>query len=158
MPVKRSATRAKSRRLVRDKDGWLKDSRTGALIGPDPEMERELTDAELERAWVFEGERVIKRGAGKNPRGRPPKAPEDRKRMVTVRLEPAVIDYYKAGGPGWQTRINATLERHVRASRKGGEGSVKAKPAAHVSKKSAHAHVARKLTTRHGARKRVPKK
>jgi uncharacterized protein (DUF4415 family) len=125
MTVKKSATRAKSRPVKRDRDGWLVDSRTGALTGPDLELERELTDAELERAWVFDKERVIKRGEGKNPRGRPPKAPEDRKRMVTVRLEPAVIDYYKAGGPGWQTRINATLERHVRA-------------------KSAERHVARK--------------
>jgi uncharacterized protein (DUF4415 family) len=135
MPAKRSATRAKSRPVKRDRDGWLVDSRTGALIRPDPKMERELTDAEFERAWVFDkGERVVKRGAGKSPRGRPPKAAEDRKRMVTVRLEPAVIDYYKAGGPGWQTRINATLERHVRASVRG---------------KSAERHV---------ARKRVPKK
>jgi uncharacterized protein (DUF4415 family) len=40
---------------------------------------------------------------------------------VKLRLSPHVLDHFRAGGAGWQTRINATLERHVaRAKRKAG--------------------------------------
>ena len=44
-------------------------------------------------------------------RGRPPLAPEARKRQVTVMLDPDVIERLKAGGRGWQTRLNATLRK-----------------------------------------------
>ncbi|MGX7745101.1 BrnA antitoxin family protein [Rhodopseudomonas parapalustris] len=33
------------------------------------------------------------------------------KRLVSLRLAPEVIDTYKAGGPGWQSRIDADLRR-----------------------------------------------
>jgi len=33
------------------------------------------------------------------------------KRMVSIRLDKAVLDKFKAGGPGWQTRINEALKR-----------------------------------------------
>lgn len=29
--------------------------------------------------------------------------------QTTLRLDAEVIDYYKAGGPGWQSRMNAAL-------------------------------------------------
>ena len=32
-----------------------------------------------------------------------------RKRQVTVRLDPEVLDRLKAGGSGWQTRMNRVL-------------------------------------------------
>jgi uncharacterized protein (DUF4415 family) len=35
------------------------------------------------------------------------------KRPVTIRLSPAVLDFFKRQGPGYQTRINAVLERYV---------------------------------------------
>jgi uncharacterized protein (DUF4415 family) len=41
-------------------------------------------------------------------RGRgPQKTPT--KRQVTLRLDEAVIAHFKAGGPGWQTRLNDAL-------------------------------------------------
>jgi uncharacterized protein (DUF4415 family) len=43
------------------------------------------------------------------PRGRPVKA--DRKVSVTLRLDPDVIERFKATGAGWQTRINAALRK-----------------------------------------------
>jgi uncharacterized protein (DUF4415 family) len=46
------------------------------------------------------------------PRGRP-KA-EVTKKPVTIRMSEDVIDYFKADGPGWQTRINEVLEREAR--------------------------------------------
>jgi uncharacterized protein (DUF4415 family) len=42
-------------------------------------------------------------------RGRPPK--ENPKAQVTLRLDAEVLEHFKAGGPGWQTRINAALKR-----------------------------------------------
>jgi uncharacterized protein (DUF4415 family) len=35
------------------------------------------------------------------------------KETVKLGLSLDVHDYFRAGGPGWQTRINATLERAV---------------------------------------------
>ena len=40
-------------------------------------------------------------------RGRPPVAKP--KVSTTIRLSPEVIDYFKAGGRGWQTRIDQAL-------------------------------------------------
>ena len=40
-------------------------------------------------------------------RGRPPAARP--KVSTTIRLLPEVIDHFKAGGRGWQTRIDAAL-------------------------------------------------
>ena len=44
----------------------------------------------------------------------PQKAPT--KRLVSLRLDPEVIDHFKAGGPGWQSRINEVLAREARRS------------------------------------------
>jgi uncharacterized protein (DUF4415 family) len=45
-------------------------------------------------------------------RGRP--VSEDAKEQVTLRLDKDVIDHFKEGGPGWQTRINAFLRTAAR--------------------------------------------
>lgn len=40
--------------------------------------------------------------------------PEDRAKVpVYIRLDPDVVSFFKAGGPGYQTRINAALREHV---------------------------------------------
>jgi uncharacterized protein (DUF4415 family) len=69
----------------------------------------ELTEEELARADVYEGEKLIRRG-------RPPLAQP--RQAVKLRLSREVLDHFKAGGPGWQTRINATLERAARRQKK----------------------------------------
>jgi uncharacterized protein (DUF4415 family) len=48
-------------------------------------------------------------------RGRPPA--ENKAVQVTLRVPPAVLDGYKAGGPGWQTRMNDALEAGLRGGR-----------------------------------------
>jgi len=45
------------------------------------------------------------------PRGRPAKAPDERKRQVTLRLSPDVLKAARATGSGWQTRADAALRR-----------------------------------------------
>ncbi len=42
----------------------------------------------------------------------PQKAPT--KHQVTLRLDQDVIDHFKAGGQGWQTRINETLKTAIK--------------------------------------------
>jgi len=41
------------------------------------------------------------RGAGKKPA----------KKLVSLRLSPEVVDYFKSTGPGWQARIDETLKK-----------------------------------------------
>jgi uncharacterized protein (DUF4415 family) len=55
---------------------------------------------ELDESWFREAKR-----------GRPPLAPETRKRRATISLDPEVVEGFKAGGPGWQTRMNEALRK-----------------------------------------------
>jgi uncharacterized protein (DUF4415 family) len=43
-------------------------------------------------------------------------------RPVTIRLDPAVYDWFRRPGPGYQTRINAVLRHYVRAQEAKGGG------------------------------------
>lgn len=62
----------------------------------------ELTDEMVARSVRGNGEDLVRRG-------RPLKA--DAKEAVSIRLSPAVLAHFRAGGPGWQTRINDILLR-----------------------------------------------
>lgn len=64
----------------------------------------ELTDAQLAAANVHEAGKLVRRG-------RPPSA--SRKQPVKLRLDPSVLEFYRALGPGWQTQINDTLAHFV---------------------------------------------
>jgi uncharacterized protein (DUF4415 family) len=50
-------------------------------------------------------------------------APESRpaisgaKQIVTIRLDVDMLDWFKAAGPGYQTRINQVLREHMDAQR-----------------------------------------
>jgi uncharacterized protein (DUF4415 family) len=107
-----------------DADGWWIDDATGDLIGPDPELERPLTDEELARARPFApacpglatailGERPdlaeAMEGARKRLPGRPPA--ENPKKQVSIRLDADLLAKLKATGPGWQRRVNEILRR-----------------------------------------------
>lgn len=39
---------------------------------------------------------------------------EKPKKKVTLRLDADVLEHYRAGGEGWQTRINETLRKAIR--------------------------------------------
>ena len=91
-----------------DGDGWWVHTATGELIGPDPEIERPATEEELARAHPFaevfpELAESIRcgRGAGQKPK----------KEVVTLRLNPEVIEAFKADDPGWQSRVNDALRK-----------------------------------------------
>jgi uncharacterized protein (DUF4415 family) len=71
----------------------------------------EWTDDQFDRAEFAVGGKVVRLADGTLTRpGRPP-AGDTPKRQVTLRLDPDVIDRFRADGPGWQSRINAALRR-----------------------------------------------
>jgi uncharacterized protein (DUF4415 family) len=73
------------------------------VLGPkDYEDIPELTDEWFERADLYHGDKLIRRG-------RPPSSV--RKEPTSIRLDPDVLAYYRRGGPGWQSRINETLRK-----------------------------------------------
>ncbi|MCE7031176.1 BrnA antitoxin family protein [Lysobacter sp. GX 14042] len=45
-------------------------------------------------------------------RGRPPKAADARKEQIALRVDKEVLEWYRAQGPGWQTRMNAVLKAY----------------------------------------------
>lgn len=71
----------------------------------------ELTKADFAKAKPFaevfpDLAASIRRGRGPN------KAPT--KKLVSLRLSPEVIQHFKRGGPGWQSRIDETLRKVVK--------------------------------------------
>jgi len=75
-------------------------------IAEDPDTAPELTDEWFNKADLYYGETLLRRG-----RGRPPL--DNSKKLVSLRLDQDVIDAFRAGGPGWQSRINAALRKHL---------------------------------------------
>jgi uncharacterized protein (DUF4415 family) len=71
----------------------------------DPDDAPELTDEALDEAELYEGDKFIRRGRPKL--GAP-------KNQVTLRLDPDVLDALRAGGPGWQSRLNFALRKHLK--------------------------------------------
>jgi uncharacterized protein (DUF4415 family) len=49
-------------------------------------------------------------------RGRPAKAPSERKEQIALRLDSDVLAWYRAQGTRWQTRMNAVLKAYRDAS------------------------------------------
>jgi uncharacterized protein (DUF4415 family) len=97
--MKRAATKkgytARDIRAVSDNPEWTKD--------------------DFARAKTFdEAFPGMRKGRGPN------KAPT--KRQVTLRLSPSVVDYFKAEGPGWQSRIDDALIKVVKRKRSSAAG------------------------------------
>lgn len=61
----------------------------------------ELTDQQFDAAELFEGDRFVRRVG--RPKG------SGTKELVTLRIDRDVLDRFRAGGPGWQTRLNDAL-------------------------------------------------
>jgi uncharacterized protein (DUF4415 family) len=74
----------------------------------DPDDAPELTKEYFERADVYRGDKLIRRG-------RPPS--EHPKEAIKLRIDPDVLAHFRATGPGWQTRINDALRRAAKRVR-----------------------------------------
>jgi uncharacterized protein (DUF4415 family) len=79
----------------------------------DPDTAPEIPDDAWDRAQISIGGKVVRPATGTLTKaGRPPIGDEPRQ-QVTLRLPANVIRHFKAGGPGWQSRISEALERIV---------------------------------------------
>ena len=87
-----------------------KNNATGKKKWADPDDAPELTREFFRQADIYDGDKLIRRG-------RPPIG-EKPKEAVKLRLSPDVLDHFRAGGAGWQTRINETLEKAVQREKK----------------------------------------
>ena len=96
MPAKASARRNKGRSNTK-KINATTDADIARQIAGDADTAPELTDAQ------FASARFVL----------PPK-----KVAVAIRLDPAVLEYFRAQGPGYQSRINAALMSFVKHARK----------------------------------------
>jgi uncharacterized protein (DUF4415 family) len=67
----------------------------------DPDDAPELTDEWFDKADFMIGREVIRRG---RPAG-------SSKQLVSLRLDTAILDHFRATGPGWQSRINELLRK-----------------------------------------------
>ena len=70
----------------------------------DPDDAPPLTAEWFAGADVYDGATLVRRGRPKSA------AP---KRLVSLRLDPEVVERLRATGPGWQTRANAVLRKMV---------------------------------------------
>lgn len=92
----------------------------------DPDDAPELTDEMLEMGQINRGGKVIRPATGVLTKdgmkrvapyiipipGRPPERNEPKK-QVTLRLDADLLAFFRAGGAGWQTRLNAALRKAV---------------------------------------------
>jgi uncharacterized protein (DUF4415 family) len=81
-----------------------KNTTESKWVDPDeaPYLDRDW----FERAEIRENGRLIRAA---RPAGGPKKAAP--KEAVNIRLDPEVVAYFRAGGPGWQSRINEALRK-----------------------------------------------
>ena len=70
----------------------------------------EWTPDQWDRAEIRIGDKIIRPAQGTlTKRGRPKL--DNPKRQVTIRLDDAVIEGFRAQGAGWQSRVNAELRK-----------------------------------------------
>ena len=62
----------------------------------------ELTQEWFDSADYYEGGRLIRPGRPKS---------DAAKESISLRLDPDVLAFFRATGPGWQTRINDALRK-----------------------------------------------
>ena len=87
-------------------NGKLKDSKSTWVDSDDAP---EITEEWIEEADLYNGEKLVRRGRG------PQQTPT--KQAVSIRLSPEVLDYFRATGKGWQTRLDEVLKGYVREQR-----------------------------------------
>ena len=69
----------------------------------------EITEKWVAEANLYRGKKLVRRG---RPAG------TSKKTQTTVRISNEVLRFFRATGPGWQTRMDEALRRHVAAQRR----------------------------------------
>lgn len=103
--MKKTASRTDWDRVLAFKEGETIPYEPGD--GPYDPNDAEATQEWLANADLIQAGKVVRKGK----RG-PQKEPT--KKLVSLRLSPEVIEHFKAGGPGWQTRIDNTLRKVIK--------------------------------------------
>lgn len=76
----------------------------------DPDDAPEWTDERFDRAQFSKGGEVLRKASGTwTQPGRPRLA--NPKQQITLRLDPEVVEKFRASGKGWQSRINQELRK-----------------------------------------------
>jgi uncharacterized protein (DUF4415 family) len=70
-------------------------------VWTDPDDAPEWTDEMFDRADLMIGDTLIRRG---RPKG-------SAKQQISLRIDTAVLEAFRATGPGWQGRINDALRK-----------------------------------------------
>lgn len=83
---------------------------------PDQNDAPELTDADLARGTWRIGERKVTReeAMAAIARRRPGRPSGSNKTSTTIRFDRDMLEAFRRGGPGWQSRINAALRDWLR--------------------------------------------
>jgi uncharacterized protein (DUF4415 family) len=76
----------------------------------DPDDAPEWTEDQFARAQLSIGGKVIREAVGTLTKPGRPLSPNPKK-QVTLRLDPEVLEVFRATGRGWQSRINAELRK-----------------------------------------------
>lgn len=79
----------------------------------DPDDAPEWTEDMFRRAAVWHGDKLIRPADGTLTKPGRPKS-DNPKQQVTLRLDRAVLEGFRATGPGWQSRINAELRKALK--------------------------------------------
>jgi uncharacterized protein (DUF4415 family) len=84
-------------------------ARHAAFEGEVPPLGKDF----FEGARIRIGDRILREADGTfTRRGRPPKGARA-KVQQSLRLSPEVLEHFRAGGPGWQARIDEVLRGYV---------------------------------------------
>lgn len=79
----------------------------------DPDDAPEWTEDMFRRAAIWHGDKLIRPADGTLTKPGRPKS-DNPKQQVTLRLDSAVLEGFRATGPGWQSRINAELRKALK--------------------------------------------
>jgi uncharacterized protein (DUF4415 family) len=80
-----------------------------ARLSPEADSLPEVTEAWISGAELRRADTLVRRG-------RPEL--DDRRKLLSLRLPPAVLSKWNASGPGWQTRMAAVLENSAPKGRR----------------------------------------
>lgn len=75
----------------------------------DPDDAPEITDKWVAEADLYRGKKLVRRG---RPAG------SGQKTQTTLRISKDVLEFFRAAGPGWQTRMDNALKRYVASQRR----------------------------------------
>jgi uncharacterized protein (DUF4415 family) len=84
-------------------------SKSSRRTSRDSEDAPEITDKWIAEANLYHGKKLMRRG---RPAG------SGQKTQTTLRISKEVLGFFRATGPGWQTRMDNALKRYVASQRR----------------------------------------